>query len=377
MKVKFSTSELKDRLSQISAVVAKKAPVPVYGFLRLVAARPDPTALFSVWLTGIDIDATLTVRLIKAEVDEEVDVLIPFAKLSELVSNHTVAELILDVPDETKAVLKGGRASAVLQTHPLTNWPTVMERPETAVATLNLGGFKKQIGDVGFCIPTADGKFTSAVALFESTDKTSKLVATDGFRMGLSELPGNAGTFKLIMPKTALEYISKLTGETVTLYESEAGFYAQTEMETLTASRSHGAFPNYNDVIPKTITTTITTDTPQLLQAVKRTRPLADAETPGVTFSVEKDGTAMLLVAGSQEAEQTFRSTATDEVDATVTGQANLFSLDVAKLQPFLEKVTGKLVINILDAQHVVDFVALEGQYRFLQMPMRIVAAAK
>lgn len=373
MKVKLSTEELKNRLSQLGAVIAKKANLPVYGHVRLVASPREGALGFDVWLSGVDIDASLSVTLPKAEVTEPVDVLVPFAKLVELVGAHTVAELVLDIQDETKAVLRGGKASAILKTHPVTNWPTIMDRPETPIATLSLGGLKRHIDNTAFAIPAQESKFTAAVALLESKGKVLRMVATDGYRMAISELPTDAADFNLIVPKTALDHISKLEGETVTILAADAGFYFETADSILTVSRSHGAFPAYENIIPKTHVAQIIVDQSQILAGVRRTRPLGDPEKPVITFSADANGVAVALVASFQEAEQNFRAVAQDEIDVAATGVAVRFSLDAKILQPFLEKVAGKIVISLSGGpKGVVLFSASEGQYRYLQMPFAV-----
>ena len=365
MKVKLVTSEFKERLAQLAAVISKKSPSPVYEHIRMVS---DGT---SVWLSGVAIDASLTIKLVKATADAPVDVLLPFGRLVDVTNPHTVDELSITVTDGTSATLKGGKASAKLRCFPLESWPEIMERPETETATLSLGAVKRHVDNVSFAITKKESRFATSVSKIESTEKSLRFVATDGFCLAFSELPANAGVFDLIIPKTAMDYVCKLSGEQVKLLVAETGFYFETEHEVLTVQRTHGAFPNYSAVLPKSFVQTLTVDAAALLGALKRVKPLADPETPVITFTTVENATSLLLVAVSTESE------GSDEVDVVAQGPGVEVSLNANILQPYLERTTGKLTINISDKRSAVDFYAFEGQYRALIMPANVAAAAK
>ena len=371
MKVKFVTDELKKRLSQLGSVVAKKAAQPVYSFVRLYALESE--GKYTVGMQGVDIDATLAVQFTGAEADGAVDILLPYAKLVDILGGVSAKESTIEAADETKATFKSGKYRAELKAHPLENWPAPIERPESSVATVALPGFKAQIANVEFAVPPSDGKHVVAVVKVESTAEKLRLVATDGFRLAISDVPGNAGEFNLILPKPALELLKKLEGGQLTISEAEAGFYFDTELETLTVSRSYGEFPNYSVVIPKSSKTVITVEKGALAESVKRTKPLADPERPKIRFGVEENGASLVLEAIYDEAGTdggTFRNMASDDIDAKVTGPAVGFALDANLLQPFIDQATGPIEIRVNTAQGVIDFGAANGE-RPLQMPRR------
>jgi DNA polymerase-3 subunit beta len=378
MKVKFNTEELKKRLSQLGSVVAKKATVPVFSFVRLYAVQAVQEISgpkFQVGMIGGDIDAALTVVFTKAEADDTIDVLLPFAKLVEIVGNVTSAETVIEAADQTKATIKAGKFRGELKTHPLENWPSPLERPDAAIATIGLPGFKEQIENIDFAVPANDGKFVVSVARVESTAETLAVIGTDGFRLAISKAPSNVGEFNLTIPKPALELIKKLEGGQLTISEAEAGFYFETELETLTVSRSHGEFPNYKGILPKKFAVEITVKKNELLAALKRVKSMADAETPSIVFGTT-DGALTLSADSTDESGPeggVFRNTASDEVAATIAGGNVEFSLNVKLLLPFVETAFGNndgdIVIQATDGTTVVDFHANAGQYRFLQMP--------
>lgn len=372
MKVKFNTEELKKVLSKLAAVVAKKAAVPVYGYVRLFAVQAAGSLGYSVAITGVDIDATLTVAFTKAEPEGPVDVLLPFTKLMDILSGITAPDVTIDTDGETKARIKAARFTGEMKPRPLTEWPQILERPEAAKAVVGLAGFKDQIAKIVFAVPANDGKYTVTVAKLESTAAELKFIATDGFGLAISTSPANYGAFEMTLPKPALELVSKLEGSQLTIAEAEGGFYFDTELETLTVSRSHGTFPDYKAIVPAKFTTKISLDKETFSLALKRTKALADAEKPVIVFAVEENGKELSLKAASLEtiAEGTaFRQMADDTIDATVEGPAADFSLNVAMTLPFLDKATGPIVIQVTKNTEIVDFHGNADAYRWLQMP--------
>lgn len=376
MKVTFNTEELQKVLSQLGAVVAKKATSPVYEHVRLEVQPSTDSNVFAVSLAATDIDASLLRYFAKASADGAVVALLPFSRLQELTANASAAETIVEIEDETKAILRQGKGKAVIKTYPVQDWPPQIERPAAITARVGLPGFKDQLSKVEFAVPTETNKFVVAVAKIDSTPETLTVVATDGFRLAISTTKQNAGTFSLTMPKTALDRIKKLEGTELSILETEAGFYFETELEILTVTRVAGTFPPYERILPKGHVTEIVVEKGAFQDAFKFVRPQADKATPVIKFSVTENGTAVFMLAQSADATTVdvaagmFTNTGEDEVDAKVTGPAATFPLNAAYLADFIERASGPLVVYIgAGPAAIVDFRANGDAYRYLQMP--------
>jgi DNA polymerase-3 subunit beta len=190
-------------------------------------------------------------------------------------------------------------------------------------------------------------------------------------------MAANIGDFPLIIPMRGLELVEKLDGgDQLTILEGESGFQFETASEVLTVSRSHGTFPDYSRVLPTSHKTEIVIDKAALLAAIKRVKPLGNSEKPVIDFSVSENDKELLLGASSA-ADGTdgmsFENSASDAIEATVTGPAAQFALDASKLAPFVERAygskTGFITIRTRASNQAVDFYANGGLYRWLQMP--------
>jgi DNA polymerase III subunit beta len=380
MKVTFNTEELQRRLGQLGGVVAKKASLEAFKYVRLYT-EPSPTApgTFAIKLLGMDIDATLTVTLAQAQADGAVDVLLPYGKLAAIVNAITAKETSVELMDETRAVIRAGRLRAgELDTYPLSSLPSFLEPPTSSKAVIGLPGLQSQIANIIYAVPEQNGKFTVSVAKLESTATELALIATDGFRLVISKVPQQLGEFALTLPKTALEKIARLEGGAsgnLTLAEVEAGFFFYTDSEVLTVNRTAGEFPPYQRIIPSgdPASTIIVESTKELLSIINQTKPLADNEKPVLTFSI-KDGVLAAEAATRKQAtaspDTAMRFVGQADMDVKVTGGDVDFSLDVNMLLPFLEKVQDTpVVIKVKNNTSIVDFHGANEQVRFLQMP--------
>jgi len=379
MKVAFKTEELKKILSQLGAVVSKKATSPVYDYVRLTAQPSTEAGIFAVSMTGIDIEARLTRFFsVNTIADQELDVLVSFAKLQYYVGLVSSADVSIEV-DGVKAAVVSGKKRAAIQTHTLSDWPDAFERPEKPTATLGLPGLKEQISLTEFAIPQEASKFVVNVSKVESTGEVLRLVATDGVRLAISESKQALDVFTLLLPKTATNHIKKLEGgvssNTVTILESEAGFYFETEAEILVVTRAGGQFPPYERILPKSAATEAVIEKAPFDEAVKWANGSADVKTPIVKFTATAG--ALNIAAESTATDNAtagdglFVNVAGDEINAQVTGPDASFALNGKVLLEFSAVATGPITIKIGNAaqQQPVEFVANGGLYRYLQMP--------
>ena len=371
-KITFKVEELKKRLAQLGAVVSKKAATPVFGFIRLYAVPSGDG--FAVGMTGADIDAKLNLWT-GGVADGPVDVLLPFSKVTDIVSNFEHAEVTITTTDSSKARITSGKFKAELQPYSIEKWADVgdLEQPETPVAELGLPGLKDQIAHVDYVVPAASGKFVVSVALLLSDGKRVQAIGTDGFALAISTVEQEKPAFRLMLPKTALDLISKLEGGTVLrIYEAEAGFVFATDTETLTVNRTNGEFPPYERIIPSTHTTQFVINAQAVIGSVRRTKPLADPEKPVLAFKMES-ATELSVSAAHVEAGaegSAFRNIASDEVDIkSADGPSIEFLLDAKYLLDFLEKVSGDVTVNVKSSGEIVDFQAGNGAHRYLIMP--------
>jgi len=390
MKVTFSITELQQRLGQLALVIGKKSQEVLNRCVHIYTENG------AVYLQGVDVDTTMTLKLLKATIQEEGSTLTEYAQFMKLVVPRR-SDFIFETIDDNQSVITNvvGKARALVGARPagpFTALNVVQGLAGKAGAELNgihtfgLPGLKEQIEQVEFAIPPAGGKFTVPSILIDTDGKELKLVATDGVCMAISTRPADMGTaFKFTMPEPTLDLLKKLDGgTTVRISENENSFFLETDVELVTYNKTHAEFPPYERVIPKAgthKTTIVIADKESFREMLETLTPqCSDQEHPRITYNVSADGTEVLCVSTRDE-KQSTGNTYFDTGEHTLTSVGsgvlpNKISLDAKVLVPFIGRATFPVTIHITSQTGVVDMHAAGGTqekptYRYLQMPMR------
>jgi DNA polymerase III sliding clamp (beta) subunit (PCNA family) len=380
----FNVLEMQACLDKLSGVVARRSQEIVYGNVLLSS---DDFGI--VRLLGIDFDTTLTVMVPNAKgFGPAVALCLAYKELKDVVKSLKTNEASLTLADGQAEITAGDFKCNLDASYPpqmvadLRVVQNIAEKPEFCGYTLSLPGLKEQIEQVAFAIPESSGTFVVPSVLLESTDEVLRLVAVDGFVMAISSVAANLGEFAFTLPKLLTDLLSKMSGQTVTIFETENNFYIETELELLTYPKTRQQFPPYQKVLPTigTHKTQITVNSSAFLSALKRLRTNADPKEPAAIFSVFENGTNLSLYAQYVQKRtngEAFKREGNDTVTADVTGPAAHFKLNIDRLLPFLERASGDICMFVLDHRHVIDMHAHGGTqelpvFRFLQLPMRL-----
>lgn len=360
MKFKSTVKELEAKLQHVAAIVDAKATIPVYQHVRLLVQGGKTT------LTGRAPYATLEVQVTN-DGPEDGAMLLPAKKLQQILPNLPDASVTLELIND-KITLRSGKYRGELVTLPADNFEGTPEVPEFDKKTLGLPGLKDLIASTIFAVPSDGDKYTVKVGLLESTGQEVRIVGTNGLHLVLSSYTGAAGEFKLIWPRTAMELVQDLNGDTVTISETESAFVFQTATETLFVNKVSGEFPPYERLLPKEHKTEISVPKAVFLSAIARVQPFADEEVPAIVFSVSKDGTTLALKARSNAT-----GFADDTIEVVTTGAGQEIILNAKLLTDFVEKSSGEtaLLIRINDDRQPVDFIS-GNNYRMLVMPIPV-----
>ena len=169
---------------------------------------------------------------------------------------------------QAKMILKGGKSRFTLQTLPAEDFPWCRSRPPSAPFSVPQKVLKDLLGQVSFSMAVQDIRYYLNGILFVAEGKQLSLVATDGHRLAWAsatldvEVPIKQ---EVILPrKTVLELqrlLSDVSGENQPVIEMQ---FANNQakftfggMEFVT-KLVEGKFPDYNRVIPKNHTNSVT-----------------------------------------------------------------------------------------------------------------------
>lgn len=397
-QVVFPVAELKHACTQLKAVVAKKSSEALYYYVRVF------TDGGVVNVQGIDIDSTLTLKLLTATAGGAVNFLIRFETLQQVVKNldASTATFTLSEGEALVETLDFCRRLKTIPPDKFTELPLVKgitAKPDTGY-TFPLPALKEQYGLIDFAVPEAGGRHVITSALLEVTDDSVMNVAgTNGAVLPLvtTAAPEKMSAFSYSIPKQALELVKQMTGDSVTISDTEGAYFFETATELVTYNKTHAQFPNYRKIVPQSAgypTTVKFNDKAVTLAAFERSKVAAlavavpDCEEKNAAAVLNADGAVATLTTHEVEyasrkagdAYETYVAAVRETSHSTapiecVGGPAHV-RVDASKLLPFLNRATFPVTLYVKDEVAVLDWHGAgstpeKPTYRFLIMPCR------
>jgi DNA polymerase-3 subunit beta len=365
MKVVVAVEELKKKLNQVRAVVDTKSTIPVLGFVRVEAKEGK------LRITGNDLSASLSVEL-NGKVEGEGALLLPAAPTAQVLGLLTTPEVTLSNVDSetgpyTHVVFDAGKEyNATFKTPKPDAFPEPDAVPtEIPIILIGVSTLQQLIERVIFCVPEADGKTNISVGLLESDGQRLRAVGTDGFKLAIAEADGPNEVFQFNLPKTAMTLLRGISGDKVSISESDTAFFFITESETLIVRKVHGQFPPYQRILPSEHKTEVTLSAKAFQDSLSLTLPIANPEEPRVQFTTAEN--SIILAATSDEI-----GSGQTSVPATFSGAPADIILNADFLFSFLKEasnIENPLTVRVQASDKIVDFHA-GPDYRFLIMPI-------
>ena len=187
----------------------------------------------------------------------------------------------------------------------------------------------KQLADVvrkvGKAVSRDEGRAILTGILFSVEGTMVRFAATDSYRLAVAEMeleqPVEEG-FQAIIPGKIFEDVSKLASgyNAVTVAFSENQIMFTFGSTVLVSRKIEGTYPNYRQLLPKEVGTTVRLKAAELTSVIKRVALLAQAHTP-VRFSFNADEQKVTISAKTQDV-----GDARETMAATIEGE----SMDIA-----------------------------------------------
>jgi DNA polymerase-3 subunit beta len=386
MKFTCNQSDLNAVLSIVGRAVSTRPTHPILGNVLLVAdaARVSATAF----------DLSLGIRSsIFAEVSEAGSITLPAKLLGDIVSRLPEGSITLSVPDASD----GG---------------------ETLLATITSLSGQFQIRGMGAgefpelpTIDTEEALLLPVSALLEglrgslfaaSTDETKQVLtgihlagspdslefaATDGHRLAVVEAPtqneekdnspalSNLAGLEATIPARALRELERMLAaspdtEAIALYIDDTQVVFEWSDRRLASRKLDGAYPTYQQLIPRSFARTVSLDRKQLLSSLERVSVLADQKNNLVKFNL--DGKSGLL---SLSVEAQDLGNAKESIPADITGESGDIAFNVKYLLDGLKALPASdIQMQLNEGNQPVIFTPLGGlNMIYLVMPVQIV----
>ena len=223
-------------------------------------------------------------------------------------------QIVVEVAGDL-AKVSAGRSEFTIPTLNAIEFPRVTP-PSGDAITIESAAFTQALGQVVLAASRDPQKHNLTAVLMTSTPAGLRIVATDGYRMAMRDLPGGApeSSDQFLIPSRALAELQRLLdiSDEVTVRFSDTDAAFQTPTMTLTTRLINAQYPPYLGIIPKDSTNIAVVQREEILDALRRTGVLASDVAP-VRLRMSADGARLSVTLPDG-------STSVEDVDAQFTG---------------------------------------------------------
>lgn len=367
MKFAISRDILLTPLNLVGGVVERRQTLPI---LSNVLLKLDGDRLS---LTGTDLEVELVGRVQLAEPGESGEVTVPARKLVDICKSLPEGSDITFSLDENKLLVRSGRSRFSLSTLPAREFPNVEDSMGTHQLSMQQGQLKHMIDSTAFAMAQQDVRYYLNGMLLEVKEKTLRVVATDGHRLGMCTMQEPvevAGDVKIIVPRKGILELSRLLmneDEDVVLVIGSNHLRATTDSVTFTSKLVDGKFPDYERVLPKMTDKEVLASRLELRQAFTRTAILSNEKYRGVRLKLTENN--LEIVANNPEQEE-----AKEEVSVAYAGEPVEIGFNVSYLLDVLGVISSEQIkLSLADPNSSALVEAADGaDALYVVMPMRL-----
>jgi len=370
MEITVSKFELLRELTATQGVVERKTTIPILSNYLLEAAADKLS------LTATDLDLSLRTSC-NAKVKKEGACTVPARKLYDYVKLLPDADLTIRLLENHWVSIRCGRSNTKMVGMARSNFPGLPVFPSAGVIKIPAAVLRSMIAKTGFAIASEESRYTLNGALMVLKPESITMVATDGHRLAHVERTGEkfegvSGEMKTLIPKKAMDELKSLLdseAETIDFAKDESTLFFRVGPRLLTSRQLTGQFPNYEAVLPKDVSKSITLQGEELGAAIARVAQFADERSRAVRLRLEKG--ELKLSASSTETGESE-----DSIEIAYDGEPMAIGFNAQYLIDFIKATgSGEVKLELKDAQSAGQLRPAEGEdykYRYIVMPMRI-----
>jgi len=372
MEITVGKFELLRELTATQGVVERKTTIPILSNYLFEAAGDKLS------LTATDLDLSLRTSC-PAKVKKEGSCTIPARKLHDYVKLLPDADITIKLLENHWVSIRCGRSHTKMVGMAKSNFPTLPVFPTAGVVKIPGPVLRGMIAKTGFAIANEESRYTLNGALMVLKPESITMVATDGHRLSHIErlgekFDGISGEMKTLIPKKCMDELKSLldsTDDPVTIdfAKDESTLYFHIGPRLLTSRQLTGQFPNYEAVLPKDNSKSITLNGEEFSQAISRVAQFADERSRAVRLKLEKG--ELKLSASSTETGESE-----DSLETSYDGDPLTIGFNAQYILDFLKATgAGDVKLELKDAQSAGQLRPAENEdyrYRYIVMPMRI-----
>ena len=372
MEISVSKAELLKELTATQGVVERKTTIPILSNFLFEAADGKLS------ITATDLDLSLRTSC-AAKVKKDGSCTIPARKLYDYVKLLGDGDISIKLMENHWVQIRSGRSNTKMVGMARANFPAVPAFPENLALKLPAQVLRTLISKTIFAISTEESRYTLNGALMVIKAESLTMVATDGHRLSHIEntaarFAGVSGEMKTLVPKKAMAELYSLLNssdvDAVDFAKDDSTLFFRVGGRVLTSRQLTGQFPNYEAVLPKDNSKSVTLRCEDLAGAIQRVAQFADERSGAIRVKLEKN--ELRVSSSSTETGESEDSIETNyDAEPMTIGFNSQYLLDFLKVTN-----TGEVRLELKDAQSAGQLrpndTGDDYKYRYIVMPMRI-----
>jgi len=345
VKLVVTQENLARGLQIVSRAVSARSTLPV---LNNVLLRTEDAGL-KLTATNLEIGMTCWVA---GKIEAEGAVTAPARLLTDLVAGLPANEhVMLELQTQGTLAIKAGRFETHVKGIDADEFPAIPasgEKPTTRIAQAAL---RQALTEVTFAAASDEARPILQGVLARFDGKSLTLAAADNFRIAVKtiEMLDAVDESSIVVPARSLNELLRVLSDTddpveISLSHARNQVLFHLEGIDIVSRLIDGQFPNYQQILPKSHTTTATLDRDQLLKAVRLASLIASSSANIVKLEVGKEAETGLTVSAAADVGDN-RS----DVEATVEGDGTTIAFNARYLVEVLQNVQAEQFVMELN----------------------------
>lgn len=368
MKALCNRKGLLAAFGAVSGVAPARSPKPILQNLKLVADPEDGSTLMAT-----DLEVGIRYRVLGVKVDQAGSVILPTAKMQQILATSSDEELSLEA-DADGLTVRGLRSQFRLPAEDPDLFPEVPDFAAESYHVVAAADLRRLIRRTMFATDVESTRYALGGVLVELTNEAISMVGTDGRRLARmsaqaeaeNDAPAPAGM--PVIPVKALKLIER------NLDDDDPPVHLTIQATTAVLVRTHnaviysrlveGRFPRYQDVFPAKSEVKIPIEVGPLRLAVEQASIVTNEESRGVDFNFAPEALTLASQAADVGSSQI-------ELPLNYEGKSVEITFDPRYLTDALKTLDDAsfLTAELIDHKNAAVFRTEDG-YSYVVMPL-------
>ncbi|MDR6218211.1 DNA polymerase III subunit beta [Deinococcus soli (ex Cha et al. 2016)] len=344
-KINSTKKALVEKLSILERIIPSRNSNPLLTALKVEARAYNSTLVLAGTSLEIDMEASLS-----AEVQRDASFIVPMHLFAQIIKNLS-GDLLTLTLEGTEVVIAAGGSDFRIQTGDLNAYPPLhfAERSDERVSAAQ---FRQALTSVRYAASNEAFQAVFRGLKFEQSAGRGRMVASDGYRVIIQEFSAGQDERNVLIPaRSADEVIRALSKEDqIGLTYGDALLTITGKDIRMNVKLLDGDFPDYERVIPKAVTTTVTGSTVVFREAVNRVAVLSDKNANNRIELLIRDQRVTLTAEGDYgRAVDTFETSSKTGEDVAIAFNAAFLAESLAHIDgDFTMDISGSTLPGIL-----------------------------